>query len=373
MSENEAQIELEAVLNTLVDGVIIIDEFGSMRLFNPACEDIFGYTSDEVMGKNVKMLMPEPYKADHDGYLEDYQKTHERKIIGIGREVNGLCKDGSVFHMDLAVGETRLNGHPIFVGVIRDLSDQYQQREKYETLQQEHFHLSRVSAMNEMGSAIAHELNQPMTATINYLEAGKFMIDQGQTGDSEKIRNILDSAIDQTKRASDIIARLRKFIETGDMQKEETDLKSSLEMAVDMALLPFKQSAIELVNDISPDLPRVLVNQVQVQQVVVNLIKNACEAMQGSADKKLLISAHIPSGKDFVEICIADSGKGIAEADQKNLFTPFSTEKHGGMGVGLSISRSIIDNHDGRIWAEANEPNGTRFIFTLPLSEPSES
>lgn len=367
MSESEAQIELEAVLNTLVDGVIIIDDIGSMRLFNPACEDIFGYTSDEVLGKNVKMLMPEPYKAEHDGYLENYLKTRERKIIGIGREVNGLRKDGSVFHMDLAVGEARLNGHPIFVGVIRDLTDQYQQREKYESLQQQHFHLSRVAAMNEMGTAIAHELNQPLAATVNYLEAGKFIIEKGDLGDGEKVKAILDSAINQTKRTSDIIARLRKFIETGDMQKEQTDLKSSLKIAVDMALLPFKHSAIELVMDLVPDLPSVFVNQVQVQQVVVNLIKNACESMQDSTEKKLWVSAVVNEGDGVVEICIADSGKGIAEAEQQNLFTPFSTEKQGGMGVGLSISRSIITNHGGRIWAEANEPNGTKFFFTLPL------
>jgi two-component system sensor kinase FixL len=369
MQKNDAQIELEAVLNTLVDGVIIIDDAGSMQLFNPACERIFGYTPDEVIGKNVKMLMPQPYHSEHDGYLDNYRTTHDRKIIGIGREVNGRRKDGSVFHMDLAVGEADVSGKTMFVGIIRDLTDRYKQQEKYETLQQQHYHLSRVSAMNEMGSAIAHELNQPMAATINYLEAGKFMIEQGDGVDGEKLRKVLDSAIDQTKRASDIIARLRRFIQTGDMEKETVNLKDVLVTASDMALLPFKHLAIDRVLNLDEDLPNVFVNPVQIQQILVNLIKNACEAMIDSIDKKLTISVRHISGDGFVEVGVADSGKGISEAEQENLFTPFSTDKTDGMGVGLSICHSIVSNHGGKIWATSNLSGGSQFSFTLPIPE----
>lgn len=369
MDQNEAKIELDAVLNTLVDGVAIIDERGIMRLFNPACERIFGWTSDEMVGKNVKVLMPEPYQSEHDGYIENYHTTHERKIIGIGREVSGRRKDGTVFSMDLAVGETTLDDRPIYVGIIRDLTERHQQRDKYETLQQEHFHLSRVSAMNEMGAAIAHELNQPMTATINYLEAGKLMLAHGQMEEKDKFQNVLNSAIDQTKRASDIIARLRKFIETGDVEKESANLKMCLGVAIEMALLPFKHNAIELNFDVTDDLPAVLVNQVQLQQVVVNLVKNACESMQDTKTRQLSISAELVHDGHFVEVCISDTGKGIKKSEHDDLFKPFSTEKVGGMGVGLSISNSIITNHGGKIWAERNEPHGAKFYFTLPVSE----
>lgn len=369
MQKNEAQIELEAVLNTVVDGVIIIDKKGTMQLFNPACEQIFGYVPDEVIGRNVKMLMPEPYHSEHDQYLDNYNTTHDKKIIGIGREVNGLRKDGSVFHMDLSVGETEIEGKPIFVGIIRDLTDRYNEREKYESLQQQHFHLSRVSAMNEMGSAIAHELNQPMAATINYLEAGKFMIERGVGIEDGKLKKVLDNAIGQTKRASDIIARLRRFIQTGDMETEKVDLKNVLETASDLALLPFKHLAIEWTAKFDDELPDVFVNPVQIQQVIVNLIKNACEAMEQSDARKLNIIVRKSSEKGFLEVGVTDSGKGLTNEDYDDLFTPFSTQKTDGMGVGLSICRSIISNHGGKIWASPDPSGGTQFWFTLPIPQ----
>jgi two-component system sensor kinase FixL len=249
------------------------------------------------------------------------------------------------------------------------LTNRYQQQEKYETLQQRHFHLSRVSAMNEMGSAIAHELNQPMAATINYLEAGKLMIERGTQLDDGKLEKVLNSAIDQTKRASDIIARLRRFIQTGDMEKEFVNLKAVLETATNMALLPFKHLAVERVYNFGEDLPEVFVNSVQIQQVIVNLVKNACEAMEENQSRQLTIDVMENPESDFVEIGIADNGKGLAESDYDDLFTPFSTDKSGGMGVGLSICYSIISNHGGRIWAMPDPSGGTQFWFTLPKSE----
>ena len=368
MQNNEAQIELEAVLNTVVDGVIIIDKKGKVQLFNPACERIFGYAPNEVIGKNVKMLMPEPYHSEHDTYLNNYDASQEKKIIGIGREVNGRRKDGSVFHMDLSVGETEVEGRPIFVGIIHDLTDRYRQQEKYETLQQQHFHLSRVSAMNEMGAAIAHELNQPMAATINYLEAGKFMIERGADIEDGKLTKVLDSAIDQTKRASDIIARLRRFIQTGDMEKENVNLKSLLETSSDMALLPYKNLAIDRIYELDDGLPDVFVNPVQIQQVLVNLIKNACEAMDESPLRKLIIRADkIENG--YIEIGISDTGKGMSDADREQLFTPFSTNKADGMGVGLNICHSIISNHGGKLWVDSDTSGSTQFSFTLPVAD----
>lgn len=366
----EAQIELDAVLNTLVDGVIIIDEKGIVQLFNPACEKIFGYTPDEVIGKNVNMLMPDPFHSEHDQYLKNYLTTHERKIIGIGRKVNGISKNGSIVHIDLAVGETKLNSNSIFIGVIRDLTEQDRQQEKYETLQQQHFHLSRVSAMNEMGSTIAHELNQPMTAAINYLEAGKIMLDQAGPVDKEKIINTLNSAIDQTSRASEIISRLRKFIRTGDLEREFVEVKPCLEAAVGLALISFKHLDIEVNYEIEPRLPKVYVNSIQVQQVMVNLIRNACQALENAEHRRLTVSARKTRDRKFVELCVADTGTGINSEIQKLLFTPFSSNKTDGMGVGLSISHSIITNHGGQIWADRNEPEGARFHFTLPTSDP---
>ncbi|NNC36171.1 MAG: PAS domain-containing sensor histidine kinase [Acidimicrobiales bacterium] len=368
MTHDDAQVELEAVLNTIVDGVIIINDRGVMQLFNPACEKMFGYKPDEVIGKNVKTLMPDPYTTEHDGYIQNYLNTKTRKIIGIGREVRGRRQDGTTFPMHLSVGEAKIATRTIFVGIIHDLTRRQEESEKFENLQQKHFHLSRVSAMNEMGSAIAHELNQPMTATINYLEAGKVMLDQNNALDVEKLKSVMDRAVDQTKRASEIISRMRSFIRTGDLDKKPVELEICLKTAVELALMPFKTVGIKCTYDISRDIPEIYVNSIQIQQVVVNLVKNACEAMLESDTKELHISAKRHDDSAFVEIGVADSGQGIDQEQQEHLFTPFTSSKKDGMGIGLSISESIISNHGGRIWADINEPLGTRFCFTLPIS-----
>jgi len=368
MGKREAEIELEAVLDTLVDGVVIINAIGTMRLFNPACVKIFGYDPFEVLGQNVKMLMPEPFHSEHDGYLKSYSDTAEKKIIGIGREVKGKRKDGSVFPMDLAVGETRLEGEPIFVGIIRDLTERHKQQQKYDELQEEHFHLSRVSAMNEMGSAIAHELNQPMAASMNYMETIKLLLARGGDVDKDKLTDITTRAIEQTYRASEIISRMRGFIERGDVEKEPSSLKEVIETAKRLAFLSFDSQNISINIDIADKLPDVFVNSVQIQQVLVNLMKNACEAMMDSDVKRLDILAQAISD-DHVEIQVKDTGHGLSDADIENLFVPFSTSKSEGMGVGLSISQSIVTHHEGQIWARKNKPKGSVFHFTLPIAQ----
>jgi len=365
MDGHEAQIEFEAVLKTLVDGVIIIDRVGNMRLFNAASETIFGYGQDEVLGKNVKMLMPAPFKEEHDGYIQSYHETGERKIIGIGREVTGRRKDGSIFPMDLSVAETWLDGEPIFVGIIRDLTSRYATKKKFDQLQQEHFHMSRVAAMNEMGSAIAHELNQPLAASINYIETVKLLLGRDGPVDKDKLLMILGRAVEQTNRASEIIARMRGFIERGDVEKKACRLSEIVDASLRLAFLPFTNQDITLSVDISPELPDVFVNEVQIQQVLINLIKNACEAMFDIEGKSLHILARHDS-EGYVEIMIADSGHGLSKSAMDELFVPFATEKPEGMGVGLSISQSIISHHGGQIWARKNDPHGTIFHFTLP-------
>lgn len=367
MDNHEAEIELEAVLDTLVDGVIIINALGVMSLFNPACEKMFGYEPGEVIGQNVKMLMPEPYQTEHDTYLKNYKDTAVKKIIGIGREVRGKRKNGSIFPMDLSVGESSLEGKPIFVGIIRDLTKRHEERRKYEHLQEEHFHLSRVSAMNEMGSAIAHELNQPIAASINYTETAKLIIERGGTLDTDKLMSILNRAVEQTHRASDIISRMRGFIERGDVEKAPQNIRDIAETSVRLAFLGLDNQDIALTYDIKNDIPLVFVNSIQIQQVFVNLIKNACEAMFDSPQKDLLIRATLSDSGDYVSVSVIDTGRGLTEKDIETLFVPFSSQKSEGMGVGLSISQSIITHNGGQLWAQPHNPVGSVFHFTLPV------
>ncbi len=367
MDCRDAKIEFEAVLNTLVDGVVIIDQLGTISLFNPACENMFGYSATEVVGQNVKILMPEPYHSEHDGYIDAYRKTSQKKIIGIGREVKAVRKDGTVFPIDLTVGETEVEGATIFVGIIRNLDIRYAKQLKYDRLQEEYSHLSRVSAMNEMAVVIAHELNQPLAASINFAETAKILVERGDT-DAEKVSTILTDSIEQTQLASEIITRMRRFIERGEVEKSPNNVREMAESAARLVSMGTDFQGIEIKLDIDDDLPLVMVNNIQIQQVFVNLMKNACEAMQESDKRELHIAAVTSECGALVTLSIKDTGHGIEDANMSTLFKPFSTEKPGGMGLGLSISKSIIQYHGGELWVEKSAPACTIFKFSLPAA-----
>ena len=217
-NNNPSDSALDAILNTIVDGVIVIDDDGMIEKYNPACSEIFGYDAAEVIGQNIKYLMPAPYRSEHDDYISNYKTSSTPKIIGIGREVKGARKGGTVFPMYLSVGELPREGRRAFIGIIRDLSKAAKQREAYEALQQSHFHLSRVAAMDQMGAAIAHELNQPLSAIMNYLEAGSAIINRKDEALYDRLGEIMTQSAGQADRAAKILSRLRRFIETGDVE-----------------------------------------------------------------------------------------------------------------------------------------------------------
>jgi two-component system sensor kinase FixL len=366
-NNNPSDSALDAILNTIVDGVIVIDDDGMIEKYNPACSEIFGYDAAEVIGQNIKYLMPAPYRSEHDDYISNYKTSSTPKIIGIGREVKGARKGGTVFPMYLSVGELPREGRRAFIGIIRDLSKAAKQREAYEALQQSHFHLSRVAAMDQMGAAIAHELNQPLSAIMNYLEAGSAIINRKDEALYDRLGEIMTQSAGQADRAAKILSRLRRFIETGDVEKTLHNVEDLMQLSLDLIQPTYRNSDIDFSLAISPDLPALLVSEVQIQQVLINLIRNACEAVEGQDRKCVSLSAQLES-LTSVKIGVMDTGKGMTDEQYEKLYEPFSTDKEGGLGVGLSISRSIISNHEGRLWAERNSPQGTCFYFTLPIS-----
>ena len=367
MNQRKPETELDAILNTIVDGVIVINHIGNIEKYNPACEKIFGHAAAEVIGKNIKCLMPDPYQIEHDVYLSNYKSSGTAKIIGIGRDVQGLRKDGTVFPMYLSVGELPREGARAFIGIIRDLSKDIRQQEQYEALQQSHFHLSRVAAMDQMGAAIAHELNQPLSAIMNYLEAGATILERKDEELYDRLSEILRRSAGQADRAAKILSRLRRFIETGDVEKTVHNIDNLVQVSFDLIRPNYKNSNIEFVVSLEEDLPPVLVNDVQIQQVLINLMRNACEAVENMKTKKITLRAELKNPKT-VKVGVLDTGLGMSSEQYEKLYEPFSSDKKGGLGVGLSISQSIIKNHDGRLWAERNSPQGTCFYFTLPVS-----
>ncbi len=366
----EREAHLRSILDTVPDAMIVIDSSGVMQSFSATAERLFGWSAQEAVGQNVSMLMPQPYHDAHDGYLARYQETGERRIIGVGRVVVGERRDGSTFPMELAVGEMKSTGRRYFTGFVRDLTDRQETERRLQDLQSELVHVSRLTAMGEMASALAHELNQPLSAAANYLKGSRRLL-ESDTPDLPRLRDAMEKAADQTLRAGQIIRRLRDFVARGESEPRIENLPKAIEEAGVLALIGAAERGVRVHYRIDRQVDLVLADKVQIQQVLVNLMRNAIEAMQLSDDRTLTVSAR-PSNDGMVEIAVADSGPGISPDVIERLFQPFFTTKSQGMGVGLSISRTIVEAHGGRIWVESNDRGGATFRFTLRAVRPED-
>ncbi len=359
------EAHLQSILDTVPDAMIVIDRDGIMRSFSKAAEKLFGWSANEALGQNVSILMPQPYRRDHDGYIERYERTGERRIIGTGRVVVGQRRDGSIFPMELAVGEMQGTREPFYTGFIRDLTERQEAESRLQDLQGELVHISRLSAMGEMASTLAHELNQPLSAIANYLKGSRRLLDRPADEEAAiRLRAALERAGEQALRAGEIIRRLRDFVTRGDVEKKIESLSKLVEEASALALVGAREKGIRI--EMRCEAPEhVLVNRVQIQQVLLNLIRNAVDAMADAERRALGI--RIESAEDgMVRIAVSDTGPGVDPAVAERLFQPFVSTKSEGMGVGLSISRTIVEAHGGRIWCEENPGGGTIFRFTVP-------
>lgn len=361
-----AQAQLRSIMRTVPDAMIIIDERGLIQALSATAERLFGYTADEVTGKNIKLFMPSPHREQHDGYLERYHATGERHIIGIGRIVVGQRKDGTTFPMHLTIGEMRTGDKHYFTGFIRDLTDQQLTEARLRELQAEVTHMSRFTALGEMASTLAHEINQPLTAINNYIRGCHRLAERLEGEPVPALRNALTKAGDQALRAGQIIRRLREFVARGDTERRIENLPKLIEDASTLALVGTRENAITVFFRLDSRAEQVVVDRIQVQQVLVNLIRNAFEVLlDSSTARELSIETQLLS--DTVQVSVADSGPGLAPEVRAHLFQPFVTTKQKGMGLGLSICRTIVEAHGGKIWVDERSGGGTIFRFTLPV------
>ena len=368
----EREAHLRSVLDTVPDAMVVIDSNAAIQSFSATAERLFGYTEAEVLGRNVSMLMPSPYREQHDRYMSRYMETGEKRIIGRGRVVVGLRRDGSTFPMDLSVGEMRSGERRSFTGFIRDLTERQETQRRMQDLQAELIHMSRFTAMGEMASTLAHELNQPLTAVASYLSGCRRLLDGKTEQESVMIRDAIERAADQALRAGQIIRRLRQFVSRGDSERQVENLAKLIEEASALAMVGIRETGVRVIFALDPRFELVVVDKIQIQQVILNLMRNAIEAMQETSRRELTIaSAGLADG--MVEVTVTDTGPGIAESIQRRLFQPFITTKAHGMGVGLSISRTIAEAHGGRLTAEPNPAGGTIFRLTLKAPGAEES
>ena len=357
---------LRSILDTVLDATLVIETDGKIVSFNAAAVRQFGYSSDEAVGNNVRMLMPAPYREQHDGYLSRYITTGEKRIIGVDRVVVGRRKDGSTFPMKLAVGEMQSGGKTYFTGFIRDLTERQESEAQLQEAQGELARLARLSELGEMASTLAHELNQPLSAIANYVQGCRRLLENVDEENAVRMRGALDEAAKQALRAGDIIRHLREFVTRGDTEKRPEDIKKLVEEAGALALVGSRERGIRSVFEFGETSGMVIADKVQIQQVLINLMRNAMEAMRDSEKRELVIRTSAVDN-DLLAVEVSDTGPGIPMDIAPQLFQPFVTSKPAGMGVGLSISKRIIESHGGEISVTRNGAGGASFVFTLPI------
>jgi two-component system sensor kinase FixL len=367
--QREAAAHLRSILATVPDAMVVIDEQGTILSFSAAAERMFGYGESDLVGENVRILMPSPDRERHDQYLINYLTTGIRNIIGVGRVTTALHRDGNTFPIELSVGEAWLGERRIFTGFIRDLTERQQTLLRLQDLQSELAHVGRVSEMGTLASSLAHELNQPLTAVANYCQSARDLLDQDPDAETlEMIKEALDEAAQQAIRAGQIVRRLRDFMSTGETERRIESLQRLINEANALALVGSREYGIDVQLELDPAADTVLVDRIQIQQVLVNLIRNAIDAMMDTQVRSLTLRTE-SAGQGLVEVTIEDTGSGISDAIAAQLFQPFVTSKQNGMGIGLSICRTIIEAHGGRIWFDPAANGGTAFHFTVPSGE----
>lgn len=362
------EAHLRSILDTVLDATVVIEKDGTITSFNAAAIRQFGYSETEVIGQNVRILMPEPYRHEHDGYISRYLETGEKRIIGVDRVVVGRRKDGSTFPMKLAVGEFKSQGKSFFTGFIRDLTEREESAAQLEEIQGELARMARLNELGEMASTLAHELNQPLSVIANYAQGSTRLLRDMDDAVASRMREALEEMSRQSLRAGQIIRHLREFVTRGETEKAPENIRSLIEEAGALALVGSRERGMRSEFKFSANAKLVVADKVQIQQVLINLMRNAMEAMRDSPVRELVVSTST-TGNGMVAIEVADRGEGISDEIVAQLFKPFVTTKPGGMGIGLSISKRIVESHGGEISVRRNENGGATFRFTLPAFE----
>jgi two-component system sensor kinase FixL len=371
---NEALIQREAslrsVLDTVPDAIITIDEAGLITSFNQTASNFFGYRASEVIGKNVNMLMPSPYRNQSDESVTGLFGDGRQPDASDGHIVVGKRRDGSTFPMEISLGQATKRQKRFFVCFVRDLTRRQGVVQRLEQLQAELLHVSRLNSMGQMAAAIAHELNQPLTAISNYVSAARRTLDSSQIAPAiaTKARDILDKAANQTLRAGKILKNLKEYVEKREIERRPEHLERIITEALALAFVGAADTNIKVVLQLDPRLTSIMVDRIQIEQVLMNLIRNSMEAMSLSATRELSLSS-CAGAPGFADITVRDTGPGLPEGIARRLFQPFTTTKSAGMGVGLAICRSIVEQNGGRIWLLQNSASGAAFRFSLPVAD----
>jgi two-component system sensor kinase FixL len=350
------EARLHAILAAAPDGVVTIEPGGEIEQMNPAAEALLGISGQDAAGRPVGSVLPAPELRRH---LADASAP--------GWETVARRADGRQVPIELTIGSAGEGPDRRFILILRDVSRRKQAEARAREHEAELAHVSRLSVAGEMASSLAHELNQPLTAIMAYAQGCRRLLG-GVAGVPDPVRAGFDAVVQQAERAGAIIQRLREFLREGTARRSTVAVDEIVREALGLAEIEAAQNAVAVRVEIAPDLPMVVVDRIQIEQVLVNLVRNAVDAIVESAcpERDILITAG--RRDELVEICVADTGPGVSPEIAERLFQPFVSSKPRGMGLGLSISRTIIEAHQGTLsWQKRDR--GAAFLFTLPGAE----
>ena len=382
----DSEARTHAILATAVDAVVVIDERGAVETFNPAAERMFGYPAAEVIGRNVNVLMPEPFHRQHDGYLANYLRTGERKIIGIGREVIGRRQDGTTFPVDLAVSEARLVGRRVFVGIVRDITGRKQTEEalrdsnrrlegalaalqargeEVKVMSQQLWQAAKLAAVGELAASIAHELNNPLATVSLRVESVL-----ARTPADDPRRRPLEVVEQEVERMAGLVANLLQFSRRGQPRASTVDVGEDLARTLELVHHHLRNRRVRVVHDVAPGVPAIQADRQLLRQVFLNLLANAGDAMPDGGTLTLRVApGSLEGGRRAVVVEFADTGTGIPPEHLPRVMEPFFTTKHEGKGtgLGLAICRRAVQEHGGAIHITSEVGKGTTVRIALPV------
>jgi two-component system sensor kinase FixL len=370
VTETKSSQDLQALLDAAVDAVIVINHLGSIQSFNRSAERLFGYAAEDAIGRNISTLMDADDGAVHDAHLARYVATRIPRIIGTGREVSARRKDGSIFPAFLSVGAVVGAEPPRFVGFIHDNTASQRSDEESRRLQERLMHVSRLATVGEMASGIAHELNQPLAAIATYAHACDRLLGLPEP-EIEEIQTALKEIAEQAVRAGDIIRKLRNLARMEDVARAPSDINSVIAELADLIQSDAKAHGVQYRQELAADLPTIAIDRSQIQQVVLNLVRNALEALARVDAQELLVRTRATPEGD-VEICVCDNGPGVDSSLKHRIFDPFCSTKPTGTGLGLPISRTIVQTHGGALDYQPNLPTGACFVVKLPATRTDQ-
>ena len=368
-----AEERFRQIFEAAPSAMVMVSEDGRIVLANVQVEKVFGYGRAELVGQPLETLIPERFRVEHSTHRKHFAGAPRTRAMGAGRELFGRRKDGSEVPVEIGLYPIRTAEGLFVVASVIDITERQKVEAETQELRQELAYMSRVATMGELTAAIVHELGQPLTAILTNARAGLRAIAAG-TADVKDVHDILEDIVADNHRAGQVIQNIRSLFRKEDVQHSPLELNQVINDVVRMILRDAESRRVAIVPDLAPGGLWVSGDRIQLQQVILNLALNAFDAMAGVTDRprRLTLRTRL-LGRNRVQVDVVDTGSGIADEKLGSIFKPFITSKAGGMGVGLSVSRSIIDAHEGPLWAENGSEGGAIFHIVLPTiaAEPS--